>query len=494
MPSKSWFSSKLWAKVIAVRRNREPRDESAHSPPRETNAGEGPTLPDAVRPHDGDPAIRSDDSRGRQVLEGVMIGLAVVAPIAEAIPVVGTPLKAAVGGLLEILKAADQIIQNREEVRDLEERLRWLQDHLVKVPDAACDDIRERRADLTRKLDQTLKVLKELGQKHVFRFSKIAQKISQSSKDIDHYLARYSALSIMHTENTLERIEAGQKQMQEHWAAFIALAPRDIPGRMTGIILVDATRKEHLIPMDHAASYEMFMKYVAQFFAGDKLEVTIQQQYMECGMYDLCVDKGTEVVPINGQQDWSKIPPGTKVVMSVILWNKPDDSSTLSTIDCPGCEGRFQMSEAEILSHTIPRRLKASQGIRTPKLMIPQGVEMGVIQNYHLKQNIVRDRVSTVSHLNSSGEDSDKEYTWSEDGDEDDDRRKEGDNEEGYWGDKGDAEDSYWGGEGGDKDSSSQKSDKEDDGDRREEVDNEDGSNGENDEEASDSTIRNAIA
>jgi len=48
-----------------------------------------------------------DDSCSRGVQEDVRAALAIAAPILEAIPIAGPPLKAAVGGLLEILKAAD---------------------------------------------------------------------------------------------------------------------------------------------------------------------------------------------------------------------------------------------------------------------------------------------------------------------------------------------------------------------------------------------------
>jgi len=47
----------------------------------------------------------ADNCRGRRVQEDVRTTLTIVAPIVEAIPLPG--LKAAVGGLLEILKAVD---------------------------------------------------------------------------------------------------------------------------------------------------------------------------------------------------------------------------------------------------------------------------------------------------------------------------------------------------------------------------------------------------
>jgi hypothetical protein len=48
-----------------------------------------------------------DGSLSRRAQESLRIALPVVLPIVGTIPVVGAPLKAAIGGLLEILKAAD---------------------------------------------------------------------------------------------------------------------------------------------------------------------------------------------------------------------------------------------------------------------------------------------------------------------------------------------------------------------------------------------------
>jgi len=48
-----------------------------------------------------------DESGSRRVQEDIRTGLTIAAPMVEAIPVAGPPLKAAVGGILEILKAVD---------------------------------------------------------------------------------------------------------------------------------------------------------------------------------------------------------------------------------------------------------------------------------------------------------------------------------------------------------------------------------------------------
>ena len=104
-------------KVFVVRSKRGGNNESTNmitgnptSPPLriETSAvtNEG-TSRSAAQVVNSAPISNSDRGRGRRVLECVSVGLTVVGHVVGPIPVAGSPLKAAIGGLLEILKASD---------------------------------------------------------------------------------------------------------------------------------------------------------------------------------------------------------------------------------------------------------------------------------------------------------------------------------------------------------------------------------------------------
>jgi len=69
-------------------------------PPQEPGLG-----PSSARIPNTDPS--NIGSRSDQMREYGILALTMTAPLAGSIPVVGSPLKAVVGGLLEILKAAD---------------------------------------------------------------------------------------------------------------------------------------------------------------------------------------------------------------------------------------------------------------------------------------------------------------------------------------------------------------------------------------------------
>ena len=124
--------------------------------------------------------------------------------------------------------------------------------------------------------------------------------------------------------------------------------------RITGVILIDATGKRYEVSMDFAKSYEVrvyfgcelkhtsvnniqiFTKSISLFFDGDRMEAKIQRRYMEQGRFDLCIQQGNRVVPIGGQRDWSKVKPGTELVMRAMLsrYRKRRNGQ----YECPRCK------------------------------------------------------------------------------------------------------------------------------------------------------------
>jgi hypothetical protein len=66
------------------------------------NAKSGPAVSTNIRP------VQScSDSSGRQVLNGANLALSVVSPLAGVVPIVGSPIEAAIDGLLVILNAVN---------------------------------------------------------------------------------------------------------------------------------------------------------------------------------------------------------------------------------------------------------------------------------------------------------------------------------------------------------------------------------------------------
>ncbi|KAF9525421.1 hypothetical protein CPB83DRAFT_909178 [Crepidotus variabilis] len=174
-------------------------------------------------------------------------------------------------------------------------------------------------------------------------------------------------------------------------------APLPLSPMVPSIIFIDAIGRQHGIPMSMAISYESFMKSISLLLSGEKMEARMQRGYLQREMVDLCVDQDSTVTLIMGEAEWSVIQPGpgTRLVMRVVLEEKrPRTFSrtdyvcprpgcglknrfTSPSINCQGCEGRFQLS------------LGASNQIHDTMSEIPSN-EIVLIRNFHVKRNITR--------------------------------------------------------------------------------------------------------
>ena len=177
MPSDiiSWLKSKL-PRFILIRRRRPDtvEEERANSigtaiiggpdypaPTLDSNSLPIPTIDSASANTQSDLAISastspiqsSSDSFDRQGLQAVNFTLSVVSPIVGAIPIVGSPIQAAINGLLGILNVVDvrgsllptfietesaqlfqQVGQNKEDVRELKSKVHDLNNRISTIP------------------------------------------------------------------------------------------------------------------------------------------------------------------------------------------------------------------------------------------------------------------------------------------------------------------------------------------------------------------------
>lgn len=130
------------------------------------------------------------------------------------------------------------------------------------------------------------------------------------------------------------------------------------------VTLVDATGRQHPIFMECCTSFQVKnptrVLSCAREFADDvwfmqqlqaMLKVVlknkcrdalVQKRYFDAGLYDLSIDKGTQVVQVTGEASrWPSIDAGTKLIMRVILQRKQSCKlskchlcGALNKIDC----------------------------------------------------------------------------------------------------------------------------------------------------------------
>ncbi|KAF8064929.1 hypothetical protein FPV67DRAFT_1500779 [Lyophyllum atratum] len=209
------------------------------------------------------------DSFAHKARDYAISGLTVIQPIADAVPVVGSPIKAAVGTLLEVLKAIDRMSQNNDDIEALKEKLYRLDGRISAMPAARSSSIAKLRDELTRYLTETSKRLKAACSYSTLRYSTIAQDVNRCSTDIDHFLIEYSTLSNMWLENYVEGFRNEMSSMR----GFMSMT-------MKAIRLVDATGRDHAIPMSLAGSYEQFDQAIQILFLRGTADDTVKDRVL----------------------------------------------------------------------------------------------------------------------------------------------------------------------------------------------------------------------
>ncbi|KAF9522059.1 hypothetical protein CPB83DRAFT_911561, partial [Crepidotus variabilis] len=159
------------------------------------------------------------------------------------------------------------------------------------------------------------------------------------------------------------------------------------------ITFVDAAGRSYPVPEYLTSSYETFLKAINLMLQQDNEIARGQQRLIKRRMYDLCIDQGNQILPINGQESWSQVERDMKIVMRIPIWQEPGEINSkrtyccpllhcqlwnedpsmggTSTIDCKGCNSRFQISDLT--------------GRETSEISSPIDIsDLSFLRNYHL--------------------------------------------------------------------------------------------------------------
>ncbi|KAG2064133.1 hypothetical protein BDR04DRAFT_1110573 [Suillus decipiens] len=345
-------------------------------------------------------------SLAREASDMAQLALPLVQAIASAIPFVGAPMQAAIGGLLIGLQAIDRRSQNQADLNDLILRLNRLGRELCNAPPALDPVEQSRRDSFVRMLQDTSARVSQLRERCLASTS-VTQAIAACFVEIDHYLAEYLWSSQMQSQRDiremlviLQREQEGRRQdFLMTIESLVTSRPSSVGGCVT---LIDATGHQHPISVNFCTSFEQFNEMLKVLLKCNSVEARVQRRYMESGQYDLCIDEGTQVTQLTSNE-WPRLEPGTKVVMNVIIEQQSSffdisykclcgavntlsvDSITRSlerqagsSNDCRKCARRFQIS-----------REKRSTNIRSPDIDFDHttDAETDLIRNFHIKQS-----------------------------------------------------------------------------------------------------------
>ncbi|KDR84604.1 hypothetical protein GALMADRAFT_237493 [Galerina marginata CBS 339.88] len=348
-----------------------------------------------------------NDSWSRQAFQVANVGLSIISPLVGAVPVVGSPAKAAIDGLLVVLNAIDQIGQNKQDVQNLRSKLHRLANQISVIP-AAGSDFGTSRDCLTRRLNETTKKLRVLCDRPRFHYVSVAKEIKQCSQDVDSHLLEFSALNNMqlvsYAEKNDKRVEGMARQIES--MAMTLQATRALTQQMllklsTGFIeLQDATGRSHPIPMDMARSLRQFSAAMSAVFDSKTAQGSLLLRYMGTREYILSITNGDgQVHQITNEEDWLRLQPGTTVTMSIILvkdgtryreylcpfckvWNDVVEQPNGSSLDCLGCRRQFQIT---VTYQRLTHKPESKEG-KLDGRWAGIDEDLNLIRNVHLKQ------------------------------------------------------------------------------------------------------------
>ncbi|KAG1867242.1 hypothetical protein DFJ58DRAFT_698511 [Suillus subalutaceus] len=353
-------------------------------------------IPVDIPMHPGSLAISSSTSfrgdsstRLGRASDMVQTFLPFVQAIAGPIPLVGAPIKATIGGLLEIFKAMDRRGQNKVDLDSLASRLDRLRLDLCNAPRARDHRERCRRENLTSMLLEISATLTEL-RKHALAYPSVTQDIAGCFTKIDRYMAEYLLSSQMQNGDDIRAVlailqrqqeylqrqqEDHQKQQVDHQrqqeilmrieSRIICVQSSVGPVVTLGCVtLVDATGRQHPIPMDVCDSFERFDEMLRLLLKHSSIEAQIQRRYMEQGQYDLCIDDDKQVTRLTSHE-WPSIEAGTKIVMRVIIEQQASSYSEIS-YRCPFC-GDVNRLDVGPVMYSLERQAGCSVDCRVCK-------------------------------------------------------------------------------------------------------------------------------
>ncbi|KAI6013027.1 hypothetical protein EDC04DRAFT_721177 [Pisolithus marmoratus] len=331
-----FFKGLTSGRVIPIRRKCPQKTSESHPSP--------PTTDSPIK------NVSCTKSRLSKAGDVIQLVSPLVQGTAGAIPVAGSPLKAAVDGLLYIIQIIDTKNRNKADLDKLASRLQQLFDILLQQPEPLDEKEAKRREALTKRLNDTSLNLMAMQGCRGFKFAynSVTKDIAGYIADVDRVVLDYL---LGNQVRTLSRVE------------LLLASPRGCA------ILIDAMGHEHNVALEYCTSLRQLEKMLEVVLTSQRRGASVQRRYLESGKFDLCIDDGQRVVQLSsGSNEWPNIEAGTKIVMRVVfeqakfftpahytchLCGTPNNLSppfgfegwlTDGSVDCHACKGRFQIS------------------------------------------------------------------------------------------------------------------------------------------------------
>ncbi|KLO08078.1 hypothetical protein SCHPADRAFT_944734 [Schizopora paradoxa] len=228
-----------------------------------------------------------------RTLDVVKLALSLTESAAEAIPVAGSPMKAAIGGVLKILDLFDVRDKNKKQairlvrkLKDLDKRIDWTKSN-------------ESNGDMSPHLEELIRQLNGVRDALMYSYTKADSIIRNSSvtdqlrdleNEIDDFLSSYNFSATMTIESAvtaLNSLVAGTDGAN----TLVRLAQSHVENSAinlraeAGVDFIDPRGRKTRVSLNFLISYEQFQKYLHLYYdVGTKFEYR-GAKYVETGQY-----------------------------------------------------------------------------------------------------------------------------------------------------------------------------------------------------------------
>ncbi|KAJ3521192.1 hypothetical protein NMY22_g12416 [Coprinellus aureogranulatus] len=288
--------------------------------------------------------------RARRVFEGVNCvapAASVMASVAKAVPVLGTPVEGVLEAFVKVLHLIEQYYSNRDAILDLFERIERLRAQ-DRAPGASADSPARQR--LLRQLDTAQLTLHSLVTSGASE-AKITSVISDCSKKIDHYLVEVLVSNDEVHSEKLEGLKQDVSELKSLLVMMVNNASLQIATspQLQGIIIVDPFGDEQIfakLPGD----IELVAKKVQDKYTSNPELYDTLQGFIGThpSLYELTLDDGRDIHPVSHTQ-LATLEPGTKIVLRIVkVVVVGDDASSVTGVDCSSCGLRIALSANDL--------------------------------------------------------------------------------------------------------------------------------------------------
>ncbi|KLO08079.1 hypothetical protein SCHPADRAFT_622555 [Schizopora paradoxa] len=301
-----------------------------------------------VPPSSVEESSRSESGNSTMLLDVAKLVLSLTESAAEAIPVAGSPIKAAIGGILKVLELFDVRGKNKKQasrlvrkLKDLDKRMEWAKSN------GKFGDMSSHLEELIRQLNDVQDALMKLHTKtnSIIGSSSVMDELLDLENEIEEFLSSYNLSATMNIESTVNALNSFLTQSNGGADALRRLSQSHVESSAlhscveAGVDFIDPRGRKTRVPLAFVSSFEHFKKYLDLYFDVDSKFAIRGATYVKTGHYRLTCGKAHL-----SEDNWDLISKNHGPLEMYLLMKEKDNARPDI---CPRCGNQVSFEDPE---------------------------------------------------------------------------------------------------------------------------------------------------